>query len=131
MSENINELYNKIDFLVNGGALKSLTDFLASKSINALIAEPSDSESDSHSSTLNILDASGVVPQSLTIEDNITKLFSRGITRESFELDYSDGTKDYPGIVRIRGSHWEIYILMTAKPSSPDGLINELKPYAG
>ena len=28
MSENINELYNKIDFLVNGGALKSLTDFL-------------------------------------------------------------------------------------------------------
>lgn len=129
MSENINELYNKMSFLVSGGALKSMTDFLNSKPINALIVTPSDTELHSH--TLDVIDASGVVPDRLTIGDNVTGLFAGGVVRGAFEIDYSEGTKEYPGIVRIRGSHWEIYILMTSKPSSPEDLLQELRPYAG
>ncbi|MBR0034804.1 MAG: hypothetical protein IJP54_03920, partial [Synergistaceae bacterium] len=36
MPENINDLQKKIDFLVNGGALKLLTDLLSDKGIKAL-----------------------------------------------------------------------------------------------
>lgn len=135
MSENINELYNKIDFLVNGGALKSLTDFLDSKSIHALIVTPPDFESDSDSesrpNTLNILNAAGIVPESLTIEDTITRFFAHGIPHESFELDYADGPENWPSLVRIMGAHWEIYIMLKTKIASPEEFLNELRPYAG
>ncbi|MBQ7733533.1 MAG: hypothetical protein IJT58_05895 [Synergistaceae bacterium] len=139
MSENINELYNKIDFLVNGGALKSLTDFLDSKSIHALIVTPpefesdSDSNSEARSNTLNILEAAGIVPESLTIDDTITRFFAHGIPHESFELDYADGPEsgEWPSLVRIRGAHWEIYILLKTKIASPEEFLNELRPYAG
>ena len=124
MSEiNINELYRQTDFLVNGGVLKSLTDFLNSKNIHALVVEPVNSE------TLNVIDAAGLVPQSLTLNDSITNFFTRGIARESFELELSDGNKEWPSVIRIRGSEWEIYILMKEKQN--DSLIEELKPYAG
>ncbi|MBQ9404403.1 MAG: hypothetical protein IJR35_04555, partial [Synergistaceae bacterium] len=127
--ENINELYNKIDFLVNGGALKSLTDFLDSKSIRALIVTPSESEAN----TLNILDAAGIVPDSLTIKDSITRVFSQGLPRDSFEIDYSDGPEagKWPSLVRIMGAHWEIYVLCETKIAVPEEFIGELRPYAG
>ncbi|MBQ7594776.1 MAG: hypothetical protein IJU48_10545 [Synergistaceae bacterium] len=125
MSENISNLYSKIDFLVNGGALKSLTDYLTEKNIKALVVEPEDS------GKLNVMDAAGVIPQSLTLEDNITKLFTSGVAKENYELDYSDGIKDWPGVVRVRGGQWKIYILLQNKPAKPDALIEELKPYAG
>ena len=126
MSEiNINELYRQTDFLVNGGVLKSLTDFLNSKNIHALVVEPVNSE------TLNVIDAAGIVPQSLTLNDSITKFFTKGIARESFELELSDGNDEWPSVIRIRGSEWEIYILMKDKQNEPAKLIEELKPYAG
>ena len=129
MSENINEFYSKIDFLVNGGALKNLTDFLDSRSIQALIVEPADSVSDA----MNILDAAGIVPQSLMIENSseITKLFAASIPHATFELEYSVGPEQWPGIVKIRGAHWEVYLLMKSQPVSPADFLEELKPYAG
>ena len=125
MSENINQLYSKIDFLVNGGALKSLTDFLTEKGIKALVVEPEDS------GLLNVIDAAGIVPQSLTLEDNITKLFTSGIAKENYELEFSEGPANWPGVIRVRGSQWKIYILFQDKPLNPEELMNELKPYAG
>ena len=125
MSENINQLYSKIDFLVNGGALKSLTDFLTEKGIKALVVEPEDS------GVLNVMDAAGIIPQSLTLEDNISKLFASSIAKENYELEYSEGPENWPGVIRVRGSQWKIYILLQNKPANPDELINELKPYAG
>lgn len=126
MSENnINELYRQTDFIVNGGALKGLTDFLNAKKIQALVVEPGSSE------TLNVIDAAGLVPQSLTINDSITKLFTKGIAREAFELESSEANKEWPCVIQIKGADWKIYILMKEKQNELAKLIEELKPYAG
>ena len=126
MSENnINEIYRQTDFLVNGGALKDLTDFLNSRNIHALVVEPVNHE------TLNVIDAAGLVPQSLTLNDSITKLFTKHIPHEAFELEFSDANNEWPCVIRIRGADWEIYILMKEKQNDIPALIDELKPYAG
>lgn len=121
MSENIKDLYSKIDFIVNGGALQSLTDFLNERGIKALVVEAA------KSNNLNVLDAAGVVPESLTLKDEISGLFSQGIVKESFELEYSGEAN----AIRIRGAQWKIYILLKDKPANGQTLIQELKPYAG
>ena len=125
MSENINALQNRIDFIVNGGALKLLNDFLNDKGIKALIVEPDDSGS------LHVLDAIGVVPESLKAADDVSHLFTKGVTRDSYELDFAEGPQSWPGVVRLRGTHWQIYILLKDKPADSSALIEELKPYAG
>ena len=125
MSENINELQNRINFLVNGGALKILTDFLNDKGLHALIAEPSDAGS------LNVLDAAGLVPESLKIADDVTSLFTNSIVREEYEIDFAEGSESWPCAVRIRGAHWQIYILLKEKPADISAFADELKPYAG
>ena len=125
MSENINELQNRINFLVNGGALKILTDFLNDKGIRALIVESDGTGS------LNVLDAAGVVPEGLKIHDDVTSLFSKTIAREEYEIEISDASKTWPCAVRIRGAHWQIYILLKDKPADSSRLSEELKPYAG
>ncbi|MBQ7154601.1 MAG: hypothetical protein IJR85_03470, partial [Synergistaceae bacterium] len=85
MPENIRELQNRIDFLANGGALKILTDLLNDKGIKALIVEPGDSGS------LNVIDAAGLVPESLKLSDDVSALFPKGIAHESYELDFTEG----------------------------------------
>lgn len=125
MPENIRELQNRIDFLANGGALKILTDLLNDKGIKALIVEPGDSGS------LNVIDAAGLVPESLKLSDDVSALFPKGIAHESYELDFTEGPQTWPGVIRIRGAHWQIYILLKDKPANPSELIEELKPCAG
>lgn len=126
MSEmNINEIYRQTDFLVSGGALKGLTDFLNSKGIHALVVEPVNSD------TLSVIDAAGMIPQSLTLNDDITQLFSKGIPHEAFDIEFSEGSKGWPNVIRIFGADWGIYILMKDKQSNPEKLIDELRPYAG
>ena len=125
MSEDINALQNRIDFLVNGGALKLLTDFLTEKNIKALITEPGDA------GRLNVLDAAGIVPDGLSVKDEASPLFTKGIAHEAFELEFSDASKTWPGVVRIRGGQWQVFILMKEKAADPKALLAQLKPYAG
>ena len=121
MPENINDLYNKIDFLVKGGALQSLTAFLNERGIKALVVEAG------VENTLNVIDAAGIVPESLTLKDEISRSFTQSIVKESFELEFSSETN----AIRIRGSQWEIYILIKDKLADSKTLVQELKPYAG
>ena len=125
MPDDIGTLYNQINFLVSGGALKSLTDFLNDKGIKALVTESGEP------GKLSVIDAAGTVPAALTLDDKITGLFSRGVTKEAYELEYSNGAEDYSGAVRIRGEQWEIYLLLIDSIDNPNALIEELKPYAG
>ena len=125
MSENIKDLYSKIEFLVNGGALKSLTDFLNEKNIKALVVEKNVSD------TLNVIDAAGIVPESLTLNDSVSKYFNSGVVKESFEIEFSEASETWPLIVKIKSSHWDIYILFKEKIDNPKNFIEELKPYAG
>ena len=125
MSENINDLYRNIDFLINGGVVKTLTDFLSGNGIKALIAEPG------NLGVLNVIDAAGLVPSSLTLEDEITGLFPKSVAKESYELAVSEGSESWPCAVKIWGSDWELYILLKDKPANLDSLPENLKPYAG
>ena len=125
MSENLKEIYSKTDFIVTGGALKILTDFLNEKGIKALVVEKTDAE------TLSIIDAAGIVPESLAVKNCTKGLFPSGIVKESFEINFSKGNGEWSGIIQIRGSEWEIYILLKDSPADPDALVEELKPCAG
>ena len=125
MSENIKELYNKTDFIISGGALEILTGFLNDKGIKALIVEKANAD------TLNVIDAAGVVPAGLSIKNCTAGLFSSGIVKESFEINFAKGNDEWPGIIRIRGAEWEIYLLLKDLPADPDALLEELKPCAG
>ena len=125
MPDDVGSFYNQIDFLVSGGALKALTDFLNDKGIKALVTEAGDA------GKLNVIDAAGIIPEALTLTDNITYLFSRNIAHESYELEYSDSAEDYSGAIRIRGAQWEIYILLKESIDNSSALIEDLKPYAG
>ena len=125
MSENIKELYSKTDFIITGGALKTLTDFLNEKGIRALVLEKGNADK------LNVIDAAGLVPESLIIEDNVTGLFASGVVRESFELEFSKGNDEWPGVIRVRGNEWAVYILLKDLPGDPEALVEELRPCAG
>ncbi len=126
MSENINDLYKNVNFLINGGALKYMTDFLSSNGIKALIAEPSSS----NPGGLNVIDAAGLVPSSLTLNDEITSLFTKSIAKEAFELSIST-CESWPYVVKIWGAHWELYILCKDKPADSKSFLENLKPCAG
>ena len=125
MSENLRELYNKTDFIITGGALEILTGFLNDKGIKALVVEKAKDNS------LNVIDAAGIVPESLSIKNCTDGLFSSGVVKESFEINFAKGNDQWPGVIRVRGTEWEIYILMKESPADSDALIEELRPCAG
>ena len=56
----VNDLYEQMDFILSGGALKLLSDFLAPKVSSALILEPRGAD-------LHILDAVGTNPPQLIL----------------------------------------------------------------
>lgn len=121
----LNDLYSQIDFIVSGGAVKLLTDFLSSRVSSALILEPEGEE-------LQVLDAVRTTPGSLMMREgnfHIASLFSQHPTAAPFEVEQAEGGEEWPWIVRMRGEHWEIYILL--KEKADDDLLSELYPYAG
>ena len=125
MPENLRELYDRTNFIITGGALEILTNFLNEKGIKALVVENAGADS------LSVIDAAGVVPTSLSIKNCVAGLFSTGVVKESFEIDFANGNDEWPGIIRIRGSEWAVYILLKDLPADSNSLMEELKPCAG
>lgn len=120
------DLYHQVDFIVSGGALKLLTDFLGSKNLPAVIVEQPDGGS------FQILDAVGVSPDSLTFQGDdlpVAQLFSKHPPLSDFEVESAKGNEKWPCVVRIRGAHWELFILLGKEPDA--ALVSELEPYAG
>ncbi len=119
-----NELYKNINFIVNGGALRNLSDFLTAKNIQALVVEKNESENNFH-----VLDAVGMIPERLHLEfdekTNPKNKFSSEILNSQFDASYSDN------VIRMRGNEWEIFILLKNQISNPENLLNELNPYVG
>ena len=118
-------VYNRINFIVSGGALKLLTDFLGSKELPALIVEPKDED-------LQVLDAVGITPDSLVLHEedlHIRSRFPSNPPMDPFEVAYAQGNETWPCILRIRGEHWELYVLLKKEPEQ--SLMFELQPYAG
>ena len=119
------DLYTQIDFIVSGGALKLLTDFLGSKNLPTLVIEPSGED-------FQVLDAVGIIPNSLMVRDkdlHIRSLFSKNPPLAAFEVDQAKGNEAWPCVIRMRGAHWELYLLLAKEPEST--LVEELHSYAG
>lgn len=126
------DLYNRINFIVSGGALTLLTDFLGAKKIPALILEPGQKGD----GNFQVLDAAGIVPESLVFNEiknggdlHVGSLFSNRPVLGLFEVDSAKGNSKWPLIVRIRGAHREIFILLGKEPD--ENFLSELEPYAG
>ena len=126
--QDIENFYSQADFLINGGILTELSEFLTEKNFKAIIAEPFDKNR-----MLNILEtASGYIPESLTIENNVSDLFKNLPAHQILEMTYSENNdKAWPGVIRIKNQDWEIYILIQNPPITPVKLIDNLKAYAG
>lgn len=119
------DLYRKIDFIVSGGALEYLSEFLRAKGLPALILEPRESG-------YQVLDAVGLSPDSLTFQESDLKLgslFSQHPPKASFEVEAARGSDPWPCVLRIRGAQWAIFILLGKQPE--DALLSEIEPYAG
>ena len=121
----MNKLYEQMDFVLSGGALKLLTDFLALKVPSALVLEPRGAD-------LHILDAIGVNPTSLILKEEgarLATLFSPHPPASPCEMEQVQAEGgEWPWALRLRGAHWEVYILLREK--AEDFLMSELKPYA-
>ena len=122
----VNNLYEQMDFVLSGGALKSLTDFLALRVPSALILVPRGAD-------LHILDAVGVNPTQLILPGEglrLGSLFSSRPAVSPCELEQARTEKEeWPWVLRMRGPHWEVYVLLREK--ADESLLDELKPYAG
>lgn len=124
------DLYNRINFIVSGGALTLLTDFLGSKKLSSVVIEPSKKNDGSY----QILDAAGIVPESLVFNENndglhVRALFTSRPVLGAFEVDRAKGSEKWPCVIRIRGAHRELYLLLNKEPD--ENFISELEPYAG
>lgn len=118
-------LYEQMDFILSGGALNLLVDFLASRVKAALILEPRDAD-------LEVLDAVGVQTKGLLVKEKASKLasfFPSHIPAGKFETDFAAIEGDWPWAIRIHGIYWTIYVLLREKPEA--SLLSDMQPAAG
>ncbi len=122
----IGEFYKHTEFILNGGAVKYLCDFLNSRDFKGVISEPSTNK------YLTVLEAfGGYVPDKLVMLDQISQNFDNSITKEQVEIKFSTGTGAWPGVFRIRGEGWKIFVMLTNIPENPEALLKQLEPFGG
>jgi hypothetical protein len=120
----LEKLYEQIDFVLSGGALKLLVDFLRPKVEAALVVTPKDTD-------LEIIDALGVRTEGLFLRGQAARLisaFPERVLAGKFSIDKAAIEGEWPWAVRVYGMHWSLYILLR---QSPDALLPELHPFAG
>ncbi|MDR1620958.1 MAG: hypothetical protein LBS00_01135 [Synergistaceae bacterium] len=118
------KLYEQMDFILSGGALKLLVDFLTPKVEGALIVN-------SNGEDLEIVDAVKTRTENFFLRGQAAKLLSVFAERplnEKFSVDQGSLEGEWPWVVRIRGMQWSFYILLR---ESPAAWISELHPIAG
>jgi hypothetical protein len=116
-----------MEFILSGGALKLLADFLGSRAGAALITSPAGED-------LEVLEAVG--------EAGVEELILRGQAgkadaafseprplSEKFELNQAQVPGEWPWVLRLRGQHWVFYIFLRKR--ADDALLEDLLPYAG
>lgn len=120
----MNETYTQVNFIVSGGALKLLTDYLTPKVSEALIVEP-------NGDNLQVLDAIGTSPSSLIFgqTSQISLLFTQHPPIAPVEFVQAESSGEWPWVVRIRGDHWQCFILL--KEKLDEATLEGIEPYAG
>ena len=120
----MSNLYEQMNFILSGGALKSLEEFLSPKVSAALIVAPKGAE-------LEIVDAIGTTPEGLFMKNSPPKLntaFPERGKGKNFEVNCASIEGEWPWAVALRGKRWTFYILLR---ENPEAWLAELFPIAG
>ena len=125
----MNNLYEQMNFILSGGALRSLVEFLTPKVSAALIVSPKDAD-------LEIVDAVGAMPDGLFLKgwaQRLASVFPERPQGKKFEVSsapVSPASTDceWSWAVALRGKQWAFYILLR---ETPEGMLEELSPIAG
>ena len=119
------ELYEKVEFILNGGALNHLSDLLSAEVSSALIVQPEGED-------LVILDGVGASTSSLhmrRLAGELQGLFPpRSASEPGIRVDLARSGGMWPCIVRLCGIDWRMFLLLGEEPSQ--NLLDQLKPAA-
>jgi hypothetical protein len=123
----LNELYEQMDFILSGGALKLLVDFLSSRVKAALILEPGNTD-------LEVLDAVGIRTEELILKGKapeLASLFPHSPPAGKFAIDCApcEIESEWSWLLRIRGTYWTMYVLLREEPQKE--FLDDLVPFAG
>jgi len=118
-------LFEKTNFLLDGGVLVLLSEYLADRISRGLIASPDGND-------LAVLDAFGTPMNSLFLEGAagvVDSAFPSPPLRTSFDVLTAPLSGEWPWAVRLRGMGWRFYILLGEEPTAE--ILEEMTSFAG
>ncbi len=119
------DLFEKTNFLLDGGVLVLLSEYLADRISRGLIARPDGND-------LAVLDAFGTPMNSLFLEGAagaVDSAFPSPPLRTSFDVLTAPLSGEWPWAVRLRGMGWRFYILLGEEPTAE--ILEEMTSFAG
>ena len=119
------EQYKKMSFLLDGGVVSVLSEYLAGRTSKGLILRPEGSD-------LAVLDAFGAAPGDLFLKGAAPSLegaFPSPILKEAYDVTVAPCEGDWPWAVRLRGRGWIFFVLLGEEPA-PE-VMDEMASFAG
>ncbi len=119
------ELFEKTNFILDGGVLVLLSEYLAGRTSRGLIARPEGND-------LAVLDAFGTPMNSLFLEGAAGiagSAFPSPPLRTSFDVFSAPLSGEWPWAVRLRGMGWCFFVLLGDEPT-PE-IMEEMPSFAG
>lgn len=119
------DLFERTEFLLNGGVLTLLSDSLAAHAARGVILRPEGED-------LTVLEAFGAGVESLFLKGrarDIQNAFPSPFLREAYDVAAAPLPGEWPWGIRLRGRDWVFFILLSEEP--PKELIDHMPSFAG
>lgn len=108
------DLFEKTRFLLNGGVLSLLSDFLSTRVSKGLLVHPEGED-------LAVLDAFGTGTESLFLNGAARTLqdaFPASLLKTSYDISSASLSGEWLWGVRLRGTDWVFFLLLAEEPSA-------------
>lgn len=119
------EQYKKISFLLDGGVVTTLSEYLARRTSRGLIVRPEGAD-------LAVLDAFGAVPGDLFLKDaakSLDAVFPSPPLKEAWDVGAAPLEGEWPWAIRLRGKGWAFFVLLGEEPTRE--IMDEMPSFAG
>lgn len=119
------ELFERTEFLLNGGVLSMLSDRLATQVERGIILRPSGGD-------MEVLEAFGMDLQSLFLEGracDIQNAFPSSFLHDDYDVASAQLLEEWPWGIRLRGRDWAFFVLLSEAPSKD--MLEEMTDFAG
>ena len=119
------DLFERTEFLLNGGVLALLSDSLAAHAARGVILRPEGED-------LAVLEAFGAGVESLFLKGKakeIQSAFPSPFLREAYDTAIARLSGEWPWGIRLRGRDWMFFILLSEEP--PKELLDQMPAFAG